>query len=133
MAVDYGAKRVGLAVTDPLQMIANPLTTVATKDIWDFLKDYLSNNEVSCLVVGDAKRSDGSPTHSTAIINAFVRKFEKVHPAVKVVLFDERYTSKMAQRAMIDAGAKKKTRQRKELIDTISAAIILQSFLESSK
>lgn len=131
MAIDYGTKRVGIAVTDPMQMIANRLTTVHSKDIFDFLKDYLSKEEVECIVVGEPKTMMNKPSESTKEINAFVKKLSKNYPEVKIERMDERFTSKMAFQTMIDAGLKKKDRKDKELVDSISATIILQSYLES--
>lgn len=131
MAIDYGEKRIGLAVTDVLKMIANPLGTVSSADALDYLKNYFSKNEVECVLIGDPKRLNDKPSSCAAKAHAFAEKIKKTFPAVKVVRVDERYTSKMASQALIDSGAKKKTRQRKELLDTLSATIILQNYLES--
>lgn len=130
LAIDYGRKRVGLAVTDPLQMIANALKTVHSKDIWDFLSDYLSTEDVDCIVVGYPKQMNNQASEAVRFINPFLKRLTKLYPDMEVKLVDERFTSKMAHQTMIDAGLKKKARQNKALVDTISATIILQSYLE---
>lgn len=130
VALDYGSKRTGIAVTDPLQLIANGLMTIPTSEIWTFLNDYFSKEEVDCLVVGYPVQMDGSASESLRVINPFIRKFKKDYPGIKVELADERFTSKLAMQAMITGGLKKKQRQNKALVDTISATIILQSYLE---
>lgn len=130
LAIDYGRKRVGLAVTDPLQMIANSLTTVHSKDIWDFLADYLKREQVDCIVVGYPKQMNNEASEAVRFINPFLKRLTKLYPDMMVKLVDERFTSKMAHQTMIDAGLKKKARQNKEVVDTISATIILQSYLE---
>ncbi len=130
LAIDYGRKRVGLAVTDPLQMIANSLTTIHSKDIWDFLKEYLEKEQVDCIVVGYPKQMNNEASEAVRFINPFLKKLEKTYPNMDIKLVDERFTSKMAHQTMIDAGLKKKARQNKALVDTISATIILQSYLE---
>lgn len=130
LAIDYGRKRVGIAVTDPLQIIANSLTTVHSKDIWDFLSDYLKKEDVECIVVGYPKQMNNQASEAVRFINPFLKKLTKTYPDMDVKLVDERFTSKMAHQTMIDAGLKKKDRQNKALVDTISATIILQSYLE---
>ena len=130
LAIDYGQKRVGLAVTDPLQIIANSLTTIKTKDIWEFLADYFQKEDVECVVIGYPKQMNNQASDSVRYINPFLGKFQKVYPEMEIKQVDERFTSKMAFQTMIDAGLKKKARQNKELVDTISATIILQSYLE---
>lgn len=130
IALDYGSKRTGIAVTDELQIIASGLTTIHTKDVFRFLKDYFSKNEVELIVLGDPKRLDGSATHSTADVHELKRKLG-ITFGKEVVLVDERFTSKMAFQTMIDSGLKKKQRQNKALVDEISATIILQSYLET--
>jgi putative Holliday junction resolvase len=130
MAIDYGSKRVGIAVTDPLQMISTGLTTVHSKDLIDFLKTYLTKEEVECIVVGEPKRMNNEPSDSARFIEPFVLHLKRTFPKVKVERMDERFTSKMAFQAMIDSGLKKKDRQNKELVDEISATIILQSYME---
>lgn len=130
LAIDYGRKRVGIAVTDPMQMIANSLTTVHSKDIWDFLSDYLNKESVDCIVVGYPKQMNNQASEAVRFINPFVQRLVKLYPEMDVKLVDERFTSKMAHQTMIDAGLKRKARQNKALVDTISATIILQSYLE---
>lgn len=132
MAIDYGRKRTGLAVTDPLQMIATALTTVATHELISFLDTYLAKERVEAFVVGYPLFADGTPSE-TAItyVDPFVRRLRKHFPQQPVTLLDERYTSKMAFQAMIDGGLKKKARARKETIDTVSAVILLQDFMAS--
>jgi len=130
LAIDYGRKRVGLAVTDSLQLIANPLTTVHSKDIFTFLTDYLKNEQVDVFVLGYAKQLNNNDSESMKYIKPFADKLKKTFPEIKLIYIDERFTSKIAQRSLIDAGARKKTRQKKELLDKISATVILQSYLE---
>jgi len=130
LAIDYGRKRVGLAVTDPLQIIANSLTTVHSKDIWAFLDEYLKKEDVECIVVGYPKQMNNEASEAVKYINPFIKKLVKTYPNMDIKQVDERFTSKMAHQTMIDAGLKKKARQNKALVDTISATIILQSYLE---
>jgi putative holliday junction resolvase len=131
LAVDYGNKRIGIAVTDPLKIIATGLTTIHSKDIWDFLNDYFKKESVDAVVVGFPKKLDNTPTHSTPHVVGFINKLKKLYPNMPVHSLDERFTSKMAVQSMVDSGMKKKNRQNKELIDEISATIILQSFMSS--
>ena len=131
LAIDYGRKRVGLAVTDELGMIANPLGTVHSKDIMSYLKEYTEKEKVSCFIVGEPKQMDNTDSESAKFVEPFVRLLKKTFPAIPVKRFDERFTSKMAFQTMIDAGLKKKARQNKELVDSISATLILQSYMES--
>ncbi len=131
VAVDYGTKRVGLAVTDPLQMIATGLTTVAAKDAIAFLKDYCGKESVEKFVVGDARHLDNTPAQVAPAINRFVGQLQQHFPGIPVVRVDERFTSTIAAKTLVDSGLKKKDRQNKALLDTISATIILQSFLET--
>lgn len=131
MAIDYGAKRTGLAVTDPLGIIATALDTVPSHTLFDFLKAYFLKEEVNEVVLGYPKNSDGSPTNATPLVEAAEKRFKKLFPDKKLFLHDERFTSKMALEAMIAAGSKKKDRRKKENIDKVSATIILQSYLES--
>lgn len=130
MAIDYGSKRVGIAVTDELQLIANGLTTVHSSQLFDFLKDYFASQDVSEVVVGEPKRLDNSPSQSAELVNAFIKQFKKKFPEMKLSSLDERYTSKIAQKTILTAGAKKKQRQNKALVDQVSATIILQSYME---
>lgn len=131
LAIDYGQKRVGLAVTDEGQIIATSLTTVHSKDVINYLKDYLSREPVELFVVGEPRQMNNAPSESVKFIDPFVRLLAKTFPDVKIARIDERFTSKMAQRTILEAGAKKKDRQRKELVDMVSAVIILQSYLET--
>ncbi|MCB0409857.1 MAG: Holliday junction resolvase RuvX [Flavobacteriales bacterium] len=130
IAIDYGQKRVGIAATDDLQIIASGLTTVHVKDIIPFLEDYLNKNNVECIVVGEAKDLQNNPAESARFIEPFVKHLGRKFPNIKIERVDERFTSKMAFQTMIDSGLKKKARQNKALIDEISATIILQSYLE---
>lgn len=131
LAVDYGKKRVGLAVTDPLKIIANALTTVPTSEIFNYLKEYFNKEQVEKLVVGLPKQMNNQPSESMPLIEQFVAKFRKTYPEIPVHMVDERFTSKLAVQTMIMGGVKKKDRQDKALVDTVSATIILQSYLES--
>ena len=133
VAIDYGKKRVGLAVTDPLQLIATGLTTVPASGIFDFLKQYVLEQEVEKFVVGDPKNLNNTPAEIAAEVDIFIKKLEQTFPAKEVVRVDERFTSKMAAQTMVMSGMKKKDRQRKENLDEISATIILQSYLERYK
>ena len=133
LAIDYGRKRVGLAVTDPLQLIANRLTTVQAHVIFDFLTDYFSKEEVDLVVVGYPKTMKDEPSESIRYINPFLKQFQKKFPTVELELVDERFTSKIAFQTMIDAGLKKNDRQNKELVDAISATLILQFYLEQRR
>lgn len=130
LALDYGKKRIGIAVSDPLKMIANGLKTISSKDIWDFLDDYLKNEFVDTIVVGYPKQMDNTPSQSVEFIDPFVKELKQKYPEVVIELVDERFTSKMAIQAMIEGGLKKTDRQNKATIDRVSAAIILQSYLD---
>lgn len=130
VAIDFGQKRAGVAVTDSLQMIATGLTTVAASDCLEYLQKYCSNNEVEAFVVGYAKQVNNLESESMRFIKPFVKKLQKQFPNKNVFMIDERFTSKIAKQTMIDAGLKKQKRQNKALVDTISATLILQSYLE---
>ncbi len=130
LAIDYGRKRVGLAVTDELQMIAGGLTTVHSKDVISFLKDYCAREDVECIVVGEPFDMRNRASDASRYIDPFVKHLRKQFPHISVERIDERFTSQMAVQTMIDAGLKKKARQNKSLVDTISATIILQYYLE---
>jgi putative Holliday junction resolvase len=130
LALDYGRKRTGVAVTDPQQIIANGLKTIATHEIFNFLSDYFNREEVDLVVVGYPKTMNNLPSEAVVYIQQFLKKFKSVFPGKEYFLMDERYTSKMAFQTMIDGGLKKKQRRDKSLIDTISATIILQSYME---
>lgn len=129
IAIDYGIKRTGIAVTDELQIIASGLTTVPSETLIVFLKDYFSKENVAKVLIGEPKQMNGQPSESAAIIEQFVEKFTKEFPEMKVERVDERFTSKMAFQTMIDSGLKKKQRQNKALIDEIAATIMLQDYL----
>jgi putative holliday junction resolvase len=133
MAIDYGRKRTGIAVTDELQLIANGLTTVASHEIFTFLKDYTAKEKVDMIVVGEPKQMNNQPSESLQFIIPFVNRLKKEFPGMSIEMEDERFTSKIAFQTMIDAGLKKKDRQNKELVDTISATIILQSYMSRKK
>ena len=129
LAIDYGKIRTGLAVTDDMQIIASGLTTVNTKELITFLKDYLSKEQVELFLVGEPKQMDNTPSESEALIIPFLGKLENTFPNVPIKRVDERFTSKMATQTLIDSGLKKKQRQNKALLDEVSATIILQSYL----
>lgn len=129
LAIDFGKVRTGLAVTDELQIIASGLTTVNTKELILFLKDYLSKEQVELFLVGEPKQMDNTPSESEALIIPFLVQLEKTFPNVPIKRVDERFTSKMATQTLIDSGLKKKQRQNKALLDEVSATIILQSYL----
>ncbi len=133
LAIDYGRKRVGLAVSDPQKIIANKLATVATHTLWDFLQTYFINQQVEEVVVGYPLQMNNTASEAVVYINPFLKKFKERYPEIKLEIVDERFTSKMAQRAMIDGGLKKSTRRNKELVDSISATIILQGYMEQRR
>jgi putative Holliday junction resolvase len=133
LAIDYGKKRVGLAVTDPAKIIANRLTTVPTNTIWNFLNEYFGKEDVETVVVGYPKQMNNEASESVRYINPFLKKFQKIFPDKMLETFDERFTSKIAFQAMIDGGVKKKKRQDKAMVDAISATIILQGYLEQKR
>jgi putative holliday junction resolvase len=130
LAIDYGTKRVGIAVTDPERIIATGLTTIHSKDVLDFLKQYLSKEKVDCIVVGEPKQLNNMASESERFIAPFIRSLRKTFPELEIQRMDERFTSKMAFQTMIDGGLKRKDRQNKETVDRISAVLILQSYLE---
>ncbi len=129
LAIDYGIKRTGIAVTDELQIIASGLTTVASENTIAFLKDYFLKEDVIKVLIGEPKQMNGEPSESTPIIEKFVANFKTAFPEMKIVRVDERFTSKMAFQTMIDSGLKKKQRQNKGLVDEIAATILLQDYL----
>ena len=131
LAIDYGVKRSGIAVTDELQIIASGLTTVETKDLLVFLKDYISNEQVDKFIVGLPKQMDNTASESEVHIQKFLEKLAVEIPEITVERFDERFTSKMAFQTMIDSGLSKKQRRNKALVDEISATLILQSYMSS--
>lgn len=131
LGIDYGKKRIGIAISDSLQIIASALTTVNTPDIFIFLDDLLKKQEIDCIVVGEPKNLDGTPTDSTAITEEFVAKLSKKYSQIPIKRIDERFTSKIAKQSILDAGIKKMKRRDKALVDKVSAAIILQSYLDA--
>jgi putative holliday junction resolvase len=130
LAIDYGQKRTGLAVTDPLQIIANGLETVPSHTLINFLKEYFNREDVELVVVGYPRQMNNTTSEAVTFVDAFLKQFRKHFPDKKYDLMDERFTSKMAMQAMIDGGVKKQQRRDKALIDKVSATIILQSYLE---
>ena len=131
IAIDYGLKRTGIAVTDPLKIIATGLTTIPSPQLMTFLKDYFIKAEVDLVIVGEPKNWDDTATHATPLVKAMVKKLMKEFPKMRVKTVDERYTSKMASQAMIDMGLKKMQRRNKALVDEIAATIMLQEYLRS--
>jgi putative Holliday junction resolvase len=131
LAIDFGLKRTGLAVTDPFQIIATGLTTVESRQLIPFLKDYLAKEPVERIIIGEPKNLDDSDTHATPLVKKFIIELEKNFPTIPVTKVDERYTSKLASRAMVEMGLKKKLRRDKALIDEIAATIMLQDYLRS--
>lgn len=132
LSIDYGKKRTGLAVTDPLQIIAGGLATVPTAELYDFLLKYTATEQVELIVIGEPKQPNGEPSENLARVKEFVARWKK-RQSIPIVFYDERFTSVLAHQAMIDGGLRKKARQNKALVDEISATIILQSYLESRK
>lgn len=131
LAIDYGLKRTGLAVTDPLKIIATALTTVESPKLIQFLKDYFKKEAVELIVIGEPKNWDESDTHATPLVRKLVEKLKKEFPNMPLKLVDERYTSKMASNAIIEMGIKKKDRRDKSLVDKVAATIILQEYMRS--
>ncbi|MCF6132561.1 Holliday junction resolvase RuvX [Flavobacterium wongokense] len=129
LAIDYGIKRTGIAVTDELQIIASGLTTVPSETVIVFLNDYFSKEDVTKVLIGEPKQMNGQASESTPVIEKFVADFEAAFPDMKIERVDERFTSKMALQTMIDSGLKKKQRQNKALVDEIAATILLQDYL----
>jgi len=133
LAIDYGKKRVGLAVSDPQKIIAGKLDTVATQTIWNFLQEYFQKEEVDEVVVGYPRKLNNTASEAVVYINPFLKKFKMNYPDLKLELVDERFTSRMASMAMLEGGMKKKDRRNKEIVDAISATIILQSYMEQKR
>lgn len=129
IAIDYGQKRTGIAITDEFRIIASGLTTIDSKNIFTFLKDLLNKEQVEIAIIGDPKQMNGQPSQSAEMIDAFVEKLKNQFPDLKIERVDERFTSKMAVKTMIDSGLKKNQRKNKALIDEISATIMLQDYL----
>ena len=133
MAIDYGRKRTGIAVTDSLQMIANGLTTVPSGELVKFIQNYMAKEPVELIVVGQPKQMNNEPSENMRYVQAFVTHLKRTLPQIPVEYYDERFTSVMAHQAMLEGGLRKKKRQEKALVDEISAVIILQAYLESKK
>ncbi|MBR1503429.1 MAG: Holliday junction resolvase RuvX [Prevotella sp.] len=133
LSIDYGKKRTGLAVTDPLQIIAGGLATVSSSELFDWLKGYLAKETVERIIIGEPKQPNGQPSENLGRVQQFVARWRKAVPEVPIEYYDERFTSVLAHQAMLDGGLKKKARQNKGLVDEISATIILQDYLESKR
>lgn len=134
LSIDYGKKRTGIAVTDPLQIIANGLATVLTSELYSFLEDYVKKEGVERIVIGKPIQPNGQPSENLPRVENFYNRWRNAHPEIPIVYFDERFTSVIAHRTMIEGGVKKKTRrENKGLVDEISATIILQDYLESRR
>lgn len=133
LSVDYGRKRTGLAVTDPLQLIAGGLATVATSELFDYLKNYIAKEPVERIVIGEPRQPNGTPSENMSRVEQFVNRWRKAVPDVPIEYYDERFTSVLAHQAMLQGGLRKKTRQDKALVDEISATIILQGYMESRR
>jgi len=130
LAIDFGTKRTGIAITDEMQIIASGLTTVSTKDLISFLKDYFAKEDVELIVIGEPKQKDGTHSDVEVCIKNFILKLVKAFPKLRIERMDERFTSKIALKTMIESGLSKKKRQNKSLVDEISATIILQDYLK---
>lgn len=133
LSIDYGKKRTGLAVTDPLKIIAGGLATVSTHELFDYIKNYVDHEPVELIVIGKPMQTNGQPSENLARVEQFVNRWRKARPDIPVEYYDERFTSVMAHRAIIDIGLRKKARQNKALVDEISATIILQGYMESRR
>jgi len=131
MSIDYGSKRTGLAVTDPLKIIASGLAGIHTKELENFLREYFRKEEVEKVIIGHPTNWDDSDTHATPLVQAFINRFVKLFPNIPIVKVDERFTSKMAVQSMVESGMKKKNRQNKNLVDEIAATIMLQEYLNN--
>ena len=131
LAIDYGLKRTGIAVTDPLQIIATALTTIDSKEMILFLKKYFEHEQVELIIIGEPKNWDESDTHATPLVRAAIIRLKKEFPSIPLITVDERNTSKLASQAMVQMGLKKKDRQNKRIIDQVAATIMLQEYLQS--
>ena len=131
ICIDYGGKRTGLAVTDPMQIIATALTTIPSKELVSFLKNYIATEPVELILIGEPLNLDDSPTHGTPLVKEAIRFLTKAFPTIPIQTVDERYSSKLAVRAMVDMGMKKKDRREKGNIDQIAATMLLQEFLQN--
>ncbi|HTQ65642.1 MAG TPA: Holliday junction resolvase RuvX [Puia sp.] len=132
IAIDYGLKRTGIAVTDPLKIIANGLTTIESRTLISFLEEYFKKEEVELILIGEPKNLDDSDTHATVPVRKIIEKLNQKFPSIPVKTIDERYTSKLASQAMIDMGLKKKKRRDKGMVDRIAATIMLQEYLQAN-
>jgi len=133
VSIDYGKKRTGLAVTDPLQLIAGGLATVSTSTLFEYLTQYVAKEPVERIVIGEPRQPNGQPSENLARVQQFVNRWRKAMPEIPIEYFDERFTSVLAHQAMLEGGLKKKARQDKALVDEISATIILQDYMRSHK
>ncbi|MCR5471792.1 Holliday junction resolvase RuvX [Prevotella communis] len=133
LSIDYGRKRTGLAVTDPLQIIAGGLATVATSELFEWLQAYIAREPVERIVIGEPRQPNGEPSENLARVQQFVNRWRKAVPNIPIEYYDERFTSVLAHQAMIDGGLRKKARQNKGLVDEISATIILEDYMRSRK
>ncbi|GAY28688.1 Holliday junction resolvase RuvX [Prevotella sp. MGM1] len=131
LSIDYGKKRTGLAVTDPLQIIPGGLATVLTSDLFDYLKAYVAHESVERIIIGEPKQPNGQPSENMARVQEFVNRWRRAVPSVPIEFYDERFTSVLAHKAIIDSGLRKKARRDKALVDEISATIILQDYMSS--
>ena len=133
VSIDYGKKRTGLAVTDPLQIIPGGLATVSTSTLFEYLSDYVQKEQVERIVIGEPRQPNGQPSENLARVQQFVNRWRKAMPQIPIEYFDERFTSVLAHQAMLEGGLKKKARQDKALVDEISATIILEDYMRSKK
>jgi putative Holliday junction resolvase len=133
LSIDYGKKRTGIAVTDPLQIIAGGLATVSTSELFDYLQAYIAREQVEMIVIGEPRQPNGEPSENLARVQQFVNRWRKAVPQIPIQFYDERFTSVLAHQAMLDGGLKKKARQNKGLVDEISATIILEDYLRFRK
>ncbi|MBQ2208681.1 MAG: Holliday junction resolvase RuvX [Prevotella sp.] len=133
LSIDYGKKRTGLAVTDPLQLIAGGLATVSTSELFEYLSAYVGREPVERIVIGEPRQPNGQPSENLARVEQFVNRWRKQNPQIPIEYYDERFTSVLAHRAMLEGGLKKKARQDKALVDEISATIILEDYMRSKK
>ena len=133
ISIDYGKKRTGLAVTDPLQLIAGGLATVSTHELFDYLASYVQREQVERIVIGEPRQPNGQPSENMARVEQFVNRWRKAMPQIPIEYYDERFTSVLAHQAMLEGGLRKKARQDKALVDEISATIILQDYMRSKK
>ena len=131
LSIDYGKKRTGIAVTDPLQIIPNGLATVPTAELFDFLKDYVSREQVERIVIGEPRQMNGEPSENMGRVRQFAARWKKAYPSIPIVFYDERFTSVLAHKAMIESGIGMKARHNKALVDEISATIILRDYMQT--